>query len=345
MRGWQSVHALLAEGLCFLAVHSGKKTKKKGINTSSIRIEGVRPNITQHRGLIAKMNPHEYTPMGHHPDPSETTHTATGLSNARIHSLPRIQSYGGFVRDTAPMSGSAGIYGNPLIDPAGTTHQNHEDLWSPPLTGRTLGGFSPEPSPGADSTQPEDLRPSPQSTWDKITTRTHYRYLENSSDSETRPKAERDIDTMSLDSLQMHGEATKDPDPYQTDYDTSKTRVAGEPTLPPKPPTNIKIGRTSGLAIWLLAVSIYSTIMSGIWLATAIAQPRWGTMVSSHGTITPSTASFICAILAKTIEMSFVTVFVAFIGQVLTRRAIATKGGMTLSEMSMRTWVTVSGRR
>lgn len=36
------------------------------------------------------------------------------------------------------------------------------------------------------------------------------------------------------------------------------------------------------------------------------------------------------------------TVFVAFIGQVLTRRAIATNAGMTMAEMTMRTWITVS---
>ncbi|OLN81137.1 hypothetical protein CCHL11_09535 [Colletotrichum chlorophyti] len=47
---------------------------------------------------------------------------------------------------------------------------------------------------------------------------------------------------------------------------------------------------------------------------------------------------------AKTIEISFVTVFVTFIGQVLTRRAFIKKSkGMTLAEMTMRSWVIQPG--
>ncbi|XDG03947.1 hypothetical protein ABKA04_003562 [Annulohypoxylon sp. FPYF3050] len=47
---------------------------------------------------------------------------------------------------------------------------------------------------------------------------------------------------------------------------------------------------------------------------------------------------------AKTIEMSFVTVFVAFLGQVLTRRAFVKKSnGVTLAEMTMRNWVIQPG--
>ncbi|GJC98039.1 hypothetical protein ColKHC_06865 [Colletotrichum higginsianum] len=47
---------------------------------------------------------------------------------------------------------------------------------------------------------------------------------------------------------------------------------------------------------------------------------------------------------AKTIEISFVTVFVTFIGQVLTRRAFVRKSkGMTLAEMTMRNWVIQPG--
>lgn len=58
----------------------------------------------------------------------------------------------------------------------------------------------------------------------------------------------------------------------------------------------------------------------------------------------PSTASLITTLFAKSIEMSFVTVFVAFLGQVLSRRAfIKERGGVTLAEMSMRNWVVQPG--
>ena len=58
----------------------------------------------------------------------------------------------------------------------------------------------------------------------------------------------------------------------------------------------------------------------------------------------PSTASLLSALFAKTIELSFVTVFVAFLGQVLSRRAIAKNSvGVTIADMSMRAWVMQPG--
>lgn len=57
----------------------------------------------------------------------------------------------------------------------------------------------------------------------------------------------------------------------------------------------------------------------------------------------PSTATLVCTLVAKTIEISFVTVYVALLGQVLTRRAFIKKAkGVTLAEMTMRNWVIVS---
>ncbi|KAK2059964.1 hypothetical protein LY76DRAFT_625523 [Colletotrichum caudatum] len=98
------------------------------------------------------------------------------------------------------------------------------------------------------------------------------------------------------------------------------------------------------LSISVLALSIYSTGLSCLWFIVAIVQPRWGPQISSSGGILPSTASLVCAMFAKTIEISFVTVFVTFIGQVLTRRAFVKKSkGMTLAEMTMRNWVIQPG--
>ncbi|KAF6819520.1 hypothetical protein CSOJ01_01263 [Colletotrichum sojae] len=102
--------------------------------------------------------------------------------------------------------------------------------------------------------------------------------------------------------------------------------------------------RANWLSISIIALSIYSTGMSCLWFIVAIVQPRWGTGISSSSGMAPSTATMVCAILAKTIEISFVTVFVAFIGQVLTRRSFVKKSqGMTLAEMTMRNWVIQPG--
>lgn len=103
-------------------------------------------------------------------------------------------------------------------------------------------------------------------------------------------------------------------------------------------------GRANWLSIVILALAIYSTVMSGMWLAVAMIRPRWGRHVTTTGKITPATASLLCTAFAKTIELSFVTVFVAFLGQVLSRKAFAHNSkGITIAEMSMRAWVMQPG--
>lgn len=58
----------------------------------------------------------------------------------------------------------------------------------------------------------------------------------------------------------------------------------------------------------------------------------------------PATAILWTSIVAKIIELSFVTGFVAFLGQVLSRRAFSrVGGGVTLSELSMWRWVVQPG--
>lgn len=164
---------------------------------------------------------------------------------------------------------------------------------------------------------------------------------------------------MSLDSLQMHELDSQDPRAFDRGFTTVRevdrdredeafetprsgsTPLVGNSRLK-RTPKNVRIERRSWPAVWLLITSIYSTVMSGIWLITAIVEPRWGSTISTNGPIPLSTANLLIAAFAKTIEMSFVTVTVAFIGQVLTRRAIATHEGMTMAEMTMRTWITVS---
>lgn len=102
------------------------------------------------------------------------------------------------------------------------------------------------------------------------------------------------------------------------------------------------MSRASWLSISILALSVYSTALSCLWFLVAIIQPRWGRAISTSGGMAPSTASVLATLFAKTIEMSFVTVFISFLGQVLTRRSfIKGGGGMTLAEMTMRNWVLV----
>lgn len=76
-------------------------------------------------------------------------------------------------------------------------------------------------------------------------------------------------------------------------------------------------------------------------MIVALVQPRYGTRVSAYGAISPATSALITAVLAKIIETSFITVFVAFLGQQLSRRALSRSptSGFTLAEASMRNWL------
>ena len=85
-------------------------------------------------------------------------------------------------------------------------------------------------------------------------------------------------------------------------------------------------------------------MFSGIWLIIALVQPRWGRRIRSGGSLTPATASILFTLFAKTIELSFVTVFVTFLGQVLSRRSlIKSSRGVTIAELTLRTWVIQPG--
>ncbi|KAI0474477.1 hypothetical protein F4859DRAFT_515011 [Xylaria cf. heliscus] len=109
---------------------------------------------------------------------------------------------------------------------------------------------------------------------------------------------------------------------------------------------DVYIKRWSWLYIALIILSVYSTAFSGLWFVVSILQPQYGRSVSTGigWQILPSTATLLTTLAAKTIELSFVTVFVAVLGQVLTRRAFSKlSSGITLAEMTMRNWVIQPG--
>lgn len=99
------------------------------------------------------------------------------------------------------------------------------------------------------------------------------------------------------------------------------------------------------IAITILALAIFSTVFSGIFFGIAVRGPRYERMIHTNGPLTPSSAAFVTSLLAKLIELSHVTVLVAFIGQALARRAFKSKQarGVTLAEISMRAWIQQPG--
>ncbi|KAI0012649.1 hypothetical protein F4779DRAFT_632858 [Xylariaceae sp. FL0662B] len=146
----------------------------------------------------------------------------------------------------------------------------------------------------------------------------------------------------SVESLQQAANHQNVPD--DDDPDELTARYA-EPPVDCHSRRDVYIKPWSWLYVILIALSIYSTCLSALWLVVSIYQPRYGRGISSSEgwKMVPTTATLLCTLIAKTIELSFVTVFVAFLGQVLTRRALTKSNGMTLAEMTMRNWVIQPG--
>lgn len=101
------------------------------------------------------------------------------------------------------------------------------------------------------------------------------------------------------------------------------------------------MSRFSWVSISVITICLFSCVFSGIFVGLAIKAPRYGRAISSQGSFKPSDAILLTSIMAKLVELSFVTAFVAFLGQVLSRRAFMKEQGrgVTLSEMSMWRWV------
>ena len=105
-------------------------------------------------------------------------------------------------------------------------------------------------------------------------------------------------------------------------------------------------GARHHIYITFLLLGIFSTIFSGIYLGIAIARPTYGKFISDRGNLTYSNATLVFALFAKLIELSFVTVFIGFVGQVISQRAFnKDRGyGVTLAEISMRGWIMQPGQ-
>ena len=101
--------------------------------------------------------------------------------------------------------------------------------------------------------------------------------------------------------------------------------------------------RYDWIAVTVIILAVYSTMASLAFIILATLRPRYKIGIGG-GTLSPQTASLLSAFFAKTIELSFVTVFVAFLGQVLSRRAfLAQSRGFNLAELNMRVWIMQPG--
>jgi hypothetical protein len=154
------------------------------------------------------------------------------------------------------------------------------------------------------------------------------------------------------------GQSTGSVDDYQQYMNTSDTeRLRGAPSIRSaydhdfRPthecPTarDFVQSRFTWLNMSIIVICVFSCVFSGIFLSLAIREPFYGRSITSNGPMTPAGAMLLTTIFAKLIEISFVTSFVAFLGQVLSRRAFMKHygRGVTLSELSMWRWVVQPG--
>ena len=109
--------------------------------------------------------------------------------------------------------------------------------------------------------------------------------------------------------------------------------------------TGFKRPRLNWISITILVFAVYSTVMSALFLVVAVRGPRYGRMIRTNSILTISGATVLTTFFAKTIELTFVTVIVALLGQALARRAHdkKTEHGITLAEISMRSWILQPG--
>ncbi|KAF1812602.1 hypothetical protein P152DRAFT_514211 [Eremomyces bilateralis CBS 781.70] len=97
------------------------------------------------------------------------------------------------------------------------------------------------------------------------------------------------------------------------------------------------------LSITIIVLCVISTILSAMYFIIAAKGPRYG-WIRTKGSLTFSSASIITTLFAKLIELSFVAIFVTFLGQVLSRRAFSRGGkGVSLAEIGMRGWILQPG--
>ena len=157
---------------------------------------------------------------------------------------------------------------------------------------------------------------------------------------------------------QVHSYEAPSPSPPIIPLKDDSARFVASPdnerlmwNAPQPQPTHLKqeqtpTSRFSGISIPLLFVlSTYSTVLSGIWFLLAVIKPHYGTFIGSNGAnISPGTASTVVAGVAKTIELSFITVFLACLGQFFTKQAFNKMSpGISLADIQLKTMIVQPG--
>ncbi|KAF2105535.1 hypothetical protein BDV96DRAFT_360162 [Lophiotrema nucula] len=207
---------------------------------------------------------------------------------------------------------------------------------SPPGTGNPLLGGFPRDSPRSTP----DLRRERYSPRDEPESYEEFRSgilkKSRSSDGSLRDGADYQRYIHNEDTERLRKGAPSIKSAYESDF---------RPTQECPTSRDFYQSRFSWLSITVIIICLFSTVFSAIFLGLAWKGPRYGRRITTHGSLKPGDAIVLTSVMAKLIELSFVTSFVAFLGQVLSRRAFMKEQGrgVTLSELSMWRWVVQPG--
>lgn len=129
----------------------------------------------------------------------------------------------------------------------------------------------------------------------------------------------------------------------------TKTRTQNEFCPSKECPTrrDLRTSRFTWLNGMILFICSVSTGLSAVFVLLALRGQRYGDYIGNHihAKMSISTAILWTSVVAKTIELSFVTGFLAFLGQVFSRRAYmdGNRKGVNLAELTMWRWVVQPG--
>lgn len=110
---------------------------------------------------------------------------------------------------------------------------------------------------------------------------------------------------------------------------------------------DLRTSRFTWTNVAIIFLCSVSTALSALFVTLALKGQRYGNWIGNEfdSKITISTAILWTSAFAKTIELTFVTGFVAFLGQIISRKAFTQSSGhgVTLAEMTMWRWVVQPG--
>ena len=311
--------------------------------------EGSDLSTTSTSTLVGSTSPTPYSPARQRP-----TYQRLASSQSPDGTPHTIQEHseGEDIADTVRQGSGAGLGLASVASPGRPGRPGHARRVSIQTFAKVPTGATASPQIGSAPGSSDPLiSPPPWETRHLSDTNTAYDSNARYGDSEATGRAKRSASSLNIDSFNQYNYSDTDPLNKRKSFAANSIRSTKSAYMdndfePHACPTDLPFysGRWNWLALSILILALFSTVFSGIFMGIAIRGPRWGRSVRTGGSLSPSSADVLTQVFAKLIELSFVTAFVTFLGQVLSRRAFSRQSrGVTLAEITMRNWIMQPG--